>query len=468
MTDSTGGHFLAHKRPVQGAALRALSAPPERCHGRGRLLCLWATATLLCFATTSWAAGTLLFATKWGSQGTATGQFNEPVALAVGTNGNVYVADRGNHRIQVFSNTGAFVTAWGDSGTGNGQFNSPRDVTVAANGEVYVTDFFNNRIQVFSAAGAYLRQWGTSGTGDGQFKSPRGVCVDESLHVFVSEDGLPNKRIQKFTSTGGFLGKWGMLGTADGQFQSPRDVAVDGNSQVYVSDALANRVQKFTSTGGFLVTWGTSGSGNGQFQFTGGVEDDGARVLVIDTNNHRLQIFGAGGAFMDATGSMCRLSDGSGCVDPDGTGGLALGDGQFYFPLGVAVAADGAVFVADSQNHRIQKFTRAPTSSTGSGFSALTALSVSPNPWRTSTSLRVGLAGPDLASGGDARLAARIYDSSGRLVRELFTGSLPAGNHTLGWDGRGVDGRLVPPGVYFVDVQVNDAPSRSVKIVRLR
>ena len=467
MTDSTARYAFARKRPARRPSARARCSREAR-PGSWKLRGVLAAAALLAYATTGSAEGTLVFLTKWGSTGSALGQFNEPVGIAVGPDGNVYVADRGNHRIQVFSNTGAFVTAWGDSGTGNGQFNSPRDVTVAANGEVYVTDFFNNRIQVFSAGGTYLRQWGTFGTADGQFKSPRGVCVDESLHVFVSEDGLPNKRIQKFTSVGVFLGKWGTLGTATGEFQSPRDVAVDANSHVYVSDALANRVQKFTSTGGFLVAWGSTGSGDGQFQFTGGVDDDGARVLVMDTNNHRLQIFGAGGAFMDATGSQCRLADGAGCVDPDGTGGLALGDGQFYFPLGVAVEADGDVFVADSQNHRIQKFTRAPTSSTGPAFGTLSALSVYPNPMRTMTSVRLGLAGSDLASGGQSRLVARVYDSAGRLVRELFTGSLPAGNHTLGWDCRSFDGRLVPPGVYFVDVQVNDALSRSVKVVRLR
>ena len=414
------------------------------------------------------AAGSMQFLTKWGSHGTANGQFREPSGLVVGVGGNLYVADRANHRIQVFTNNGAFVSTWGDSGTGNGQFNSPRDVAVDANGQVYVTDFFNDRVQVFSSTGTYLRQWGSTGTGTGQFKSPRGIAVDESLHVFVSEDGFPNKRIQKFTSTGVFLDTWGTIGAGNGQFQSPRAVTTNDSGDVYVTDTLNNRVQKFTSVGDFLVAWGTMGAGNGEFQFPGGLAISTGRVFVIDTSNHRVQIFGASGAFLETSGSQCRISDGSGCVDPDGGGPLALGDDQFFFPLGIAVdPADGDVFVSDSQNHRIQKFSRAATSSAGPPTARLTAVLVSPNPTRGSTWVRFGFVGSDLAGAREHRVSARVYDSAGRLVRTLYTGTMPAGDHALDWDGARSDGGTAPPGVYFVDVRVDDAPARSVKIVRL-
>jgi len=417
------------------------------------------------------ASAALQFVTKWGSQGSANGQFREPSGLVVGAGGNLYVADRANHRIQVFSNDGAFVSTWGDSGVGNGQFNSPRDVAVDANGQVYVTDFFNDRVQVFSSTGTYLRQWGTTGTGIGQFKSPRGIVVDDSFHVFVSEDGFPNKRVQKFTSTGVFIATWGTLGTGNGQFQSPRSVTVNDSNQVYVVDTINNRVQKFTSTGQFLVTWGSMGAGNGQFQFPGGLAVStgqvvGVEVFVVDTNNHRVQMFGASGAFQETSGSQCRLSDGSGCVDPPGP--LALGDGQFYFPLGIAIDhTDGDVFVSDSQNHRIQKFSSTATTSAGPQTALLTTLLVSPNPTRGSTWIRFGFAGSDLAGARDHRVSARVYDSAGRLVQTLYAGTMPAGDHALDWDGTRVDGDTVPPGVYFVDVRVDDAPARSVKIVRL-
>ena len=72
--------------------------------------------------------------------------------MAVAADGSVYVADRGNHRIQKFDADGVFVTKWGSSGTGNGQFNLPFGVAVAADGSVYVADRGNHRIQKFDAA----------------------------------------------------------------------------------------------------------------------------------------------------------------------------------------------------------------------------------------------------------------------------------------------------------------------------
>jgi DNA-binding beta-propeller fold protein YncE len=407
------------------------------------------------------------FVAKWGSPGSGNGQFNVPSGLAVGANGDVYVTDRNNHRVQVFTNDGVFISAWGDSGAANGQFASPRDVAIDPNGEVYVVDHLNDRIQVFTSTGTYLRQWGVTGTGNGQFKGPRGIAIDDSFHVFVSEDGLPNKRIQKFTSTGTYLAQWGTLGSGDGQFLSPRGVSADGAGNVFVMDALNNRLQKFTSTGSFLMLWGTGGSSTGEFDFPVGVACASGRVLVADQNNHRLQTFSPTGVFQESLGSHCQMSGGTGCVDPDGAGPLELGDGQFNLPFAVASDSQGNVFVADSQNHRIQKFGRHRTSGTGPGGAALTGLIVAPNPARAAVTVQFGVGRADLADGGGTRVVARVIDGSGRLVRRLFQGSLPPGDHTLVWDGTGRSGTAVPPGVYFVDLSVDGSPSRSVKLVRL-
>lgn len=88
------------------------------------------------------------------------------------------------------------------------------------------------------------------------------------------------------------------------------------------------------------------------------VGPDGVRVIA-DTGNNRIVVLDRDGNFVRAFGSTCRLGEGaaSGCLDPDGDGGpLALGDGQFYEPWGVAVNADGRIFVADTWNGRIQVF----------------------------------------------------------------------------------------------------------------
>ena len=87
------------------------------------------------------------------------------------------------------------------------------------------------------------------------------------------------------------------------------------------------------------------------------ISSDGTRVIA-DTGNNRIVMLDRDGNFLRAFGSTCRLAEGaaSGCLDPDGDGQLALGDGQFYEPWGVAVGADGKVFVADTWNGRIQVF----------------------------------------------------------------------------------------------------------------
>ena len=83
----------------------------------------------------------------WGSQGAAQGQLNYPIGVAVSA-GEVFVADCGNDRIQVFRLDGTFVRTWGSQGAAQGQLNSPIGVAVSA-GEVFVAEYGNHRIQVF-------------------------------------------------------------------------------------------------------------------------------------------------------------------------------------------------------------------------------------------------------------------------------------------------------------------------------
>src|SRR5438876_1123667 len=89
------------------------------------------------------------------SLGSGPGQFRGADGVAVDRNGNVFVADTDNERIQKFDNGGTFLTTWGSAGTGPGQFNVPR-VAVDGSGNVFVADAFNNRIQKFDNGGTFL------------------------------------------------------------------------------------------------------------------------------------------------------------------------------------------------------------------------------------------------------------------------------------------------------------------------
>ena len=150
------------------------------------------------------------FITKWGSNGKADGQFQNPQGIAFDSSGNVYAADYSNGRIQKFDSNGTFITKWGSEGTGDGQFDLPSDIAIDSSDKVYVTDFYNNRIQKFDSNGTFITKWGSEGTGDGQFQNPWSIAVDRFDSILITD--VDNNRIQKFDSNGTFITKWGSEG----------------------------------------------------------------------------------------------------------------------------------------------------------------------------------------------------------------------------------------------------------------
>jgi len=251
------------------------------------------------------------YITQWGTSGNGNGQFDSPVGVAVDSNGNVYVSDEGNNRIQEFSSTGAYITQWGGSGSGNGQFDVPYGVAVDSSG-VYVVDSYNNRIQKFSSTGTYITQWGGSGNGNGQFDVPYGIAVDSS-GVYVVDNS--NSRIQKFSSTGTYITQWGSNGSGNGQFNDVIGVATDSSGYVYVADSGHDLIQKFSSSGTYITQWGGYGTGDGQFIAPVGIViDSSGNVYVTDLHNNRIQEFNSLGCYITQWG------------------GSGNGDGQFNYP----------------------------------------------------------------------------------------------------------------------------------------
>jgi len=143
---------------------------------------------------------------SFGLQGAGSGQFHSPKGLAVDAQGNVYVADTWNHRIQVFDGEGKFLRAWGSEGTQPGQFKEPWGIAVAQNGDVYVTDTWNHRIQVFDGEGNLKRMWGVFGqSGEPSGRSdllygPRDLAFDSQGYLYVVDTG--NKRVIKYDPQG--------------------------------------------------------------------------------------------------------------------------------------------------------------------------------------------------------------------------------------------------------------------------
>jgi len=279
------------------------------------------------------ASESYVFDLKWGD-------FDWPYSIAIDSAGNVYVADTWNNRIQKFNATGSFITKWGSEGSANGQFYIPEGVAVDNEGNVYVADSFNNRIQKFDSTGSFITKWGSYGTEDGQFEQPYGVDVDSAGNVYVTD--AQNHRVQKFNATGSFITKWGEgRGSADGQFYHPFGVGVDNEGNVYVADSYNHRIQKFNATGSFITKWGGYGPGDGQFHLPYDIAiDTEGNVYVADTWNNRIQkfrfnpllcingtkIINCEGA--DLAGWVIRLKDSAG-VELTNTTTDANGDYQF-------------------------------------------------------------------------------------------------------------------------------------------
>ena len=152
---------------------------------------------------------------RFGSDGADDGQFSDPCSVACNLRGEIVVADRDNHRIQVFDRNGKFLFKFGSKGNGNGEFYSPSGVTVdQRNNQIVVVDTHNHRIQIFDEKGAFLRVFGSNGNGDGQLTHPHGVVVDQQGNYVMVD--YHNYRIQMFNSQGQFVRKFGSKGEGNG------------------------------------------------------------------------------------------------------------------------------------------------------------------------------------------------------------------------------------------------------------
>jgi len=247
------------------------------------------------------------------------------------------------------------VTTWGSLGSGEGQFDHPWGIAVDADRYVYVADVLNNRIQKFDSSGSFIATWGSYGTGNGQFLYPSRVAKDADGYIYVVDGdegdfiGEANYRIQKFNSSRAFVTTWGSYGTGNGQFDRPYGIAVDADGYVYVADTLNERIQKFDSWGTFITKWGGTlpcycGTGNDQFCHPYGIAVDADGYVYVT----------------DSWNHRIQKFDSSGIFLAK-WGSLGSGKGQFAYPLGIAVDADGYVYVADTENCRIQKFTSSGT-----------------------------------------------------------------------------------------------------------
>jgi uncharacterized protein (TIGR03663 family) len=238
---------------------------------------------------------------SWGSAGTGPGQFNGKFSpsiggIAVAPNGNVYVTDTWNGRVQEFTPTGAFIRAWGKQNLAQDHlkvddFYGPRGIAVGTTGWVYVADTGHKRVQVFDLNGKFLRSIGRSGTGLGQFNEPSSVAVDPTGRLFVAD--YWNSRIQVFNVMGQAQLSFNVMAWQSGSYDEPQ-IAVDATGRVFVPDPAGARMLVYSPSGKPLYAWGGVGTANGQFtKPVGAVAGSGGTILISDPGNSRIQAFTA-------------------------------------------------------------------------------------------------------------------------------------------------------------------------------
>jgi len=196
------------------------------------------------------------FLTKFGSEGAGDGQLNQNRDVAIDPDGNVYVSDNLNNRVQRFTPTGPSGAyehdeTWGGPapGTGVGEFGSPQGICSDSEGNIYVADYSNGRVQKYDGTEwAVVAGSGSSSPSpsDGNFYLVADVALAEDGTMYVTDGGT--NRIQVFTynpSTEAytFSHKWGTGGTGDGQFDRPYGIALmsTDTSTSPISDTVASR-----------------------------------------------------------------------------------------------------------------------------------------------------------------------------------------------------------------------------------
>src|SRR5262249_20631036 len=156
---------------------------------------------------------------------------------------------------------------------------------------------------------------------------PQALAIDSKDNLYVSDFSAHD--IKKFDSTGKLLATIGEEGKDDGEFVQPSGLYIDADDNLYVCDTFNQpaRIQKFNAKGKFLKSWSNS------FFGPRGIGGDGkGRLYVVDTGNHKIQVFNDEGAFQKEWG------------------GMGSGDGKFREPVGLTVDPQGFVYVADSDN----------------------------------------------------------------------------------------------------------------------
>ena len=271
-------------------------------------------------------------------------EFHQVAGVAVDEHDQVYMFNRGDHKMVVFDRDGNLVRTWRDV------FVHPHGMRIGPDGNIYFADQKAHVVLKFSPDEELLLTLGTrdqpSDTGydpvlktieraAGPFNNPTGVAVAENGDIFVS-DGYGNARVHKYDASGSVVTSWGVPGQVNpGEFHTPHGVGVHIDGRVLLCDRENNRIQIFDQEGEFLGMW--TGF---TMPTTVTVGPDG--TVYVPELKSRFSI-------LDANGQLLARWGGEESHEP----------GLFVAPHCVAVDSRGDLYVGEVlEGRRLQKFIR--------------------------------------------------------------------------------------------------------------
>jgi len=275
--------------------------------------------------------------------------YNHPAGVAIHPgDGSIHLVEESGHRLIKLDASGNLLWTVGEPGIkgwDNDHLHYPRDVAVDDNGNVYVADSLNHRIQVYDAGGSYSETLGSQGDGDYQFETPSGLAVSPDGFLYVAD--ADNHRVQIYDRDLTYENTLGFMGQGNYYFVRPEDVAVDTRGYIYVADAGDARVVVFDAAFDHLRTLGPDVYFNSSFSYPSRLAtDQGNNLYVLDRWPGHIYRF-------HLPRSYARDLIGAGEGDAPG---------KLEAPYGLAIGSQGGLYVGDKNNQRLQAFVRSAPS----------------------------------------------------------------------------------------------------------